>query len=89
MKRKLYKITNIEGRDFWTDSIKYEVGKIVEAPDWKKTPECGKGLHLVDDINKIKYITGFQFPCRVFEVEIIGKDYIETVHGTGYRFQER
>ena len=77
MKRKLYKITNIKGKDFWTDSIKYEVGKIVEAPDWEKTAFCGNGLHLVDDINKIEDITGFKFPCRVFEVKIIGKDYIE------------
>jgi len=76
-KTKQYKITNLEGKDFYTNSIKYEVGKTVEAPDWEKTKRCGNGLHLLDDINKIKDITGFRLPCRVFEVKIIGKEQIE------------
>ena len=75
--KKLYKITNTEGKDFYTGKIKYEVGKIIKAPDWERTEVCGNGLHLVDDINKIRDITGFRLPLRVFEVKIVGKNYVK------------
>jgi len=75
--KKLYKITNLDGTDFYTGKTKYEVGKTVEAKDWEKTEECGNGLHILEDINNIKDITGFRLPCRIFEVKIIGKDWIK------------
>jgi len=34
-------------------------------------------LHILEDINDIKDITGFRFPCRIFEVKIVGKDWIK------------
>jgi hypothetical protein len=45
----LYKSVNPEtGCDFRTGKIKYELGSIVECPDWDPDPErqCGGGLHL-------------------------------------------
>ena len=71
-KKTYYKITNIAGKDFYSNSIEYKVGMIIEAPDWKKTKKCGNGLHILDDINKIKNITGLKLPFRVFKVRVIG-----------------
>lgn len=45
----LYKSVNSkDNADFHTGKIKYDIGKIVIAPDWddKYSDECGKGLHL-------------------------------------------
>jgi hypothetical protein len=44
----LYKIVKSDSTDFYSGTIKYEVGKTVAAPDWNPDSgmECGGGLHL-------------------------------------------
>ena len=45
----LYKSVNPETFcDFYSGTIKYEVGKTITCPDWDSNPEreCGGGLHL-------------------------------------------
>jgi len=43
----LYKIVNNDYCDFYTGTIKYEVGKETICHDWSnEDKECGNGLHL-------------------------------------------
>ena len=45
---KLFKAVREDYTDFYSGEIKYEIGKVVECPDWDDefTGECGHGLHL-------------------------------------------
>jgi predicted aspartyl protease len=64
----LYKSVNPDNsNDFKTGTIKYEIGKTVEAPDWdsKYTKECGRGLHLSPTpFFALKFNVGKVLRCR-------------------------
>lgn len=65
------KFTREDGTDYYSGTIKYEVGKVITAPDWDPEPRCGGGLHFGEPGNSICFVSGT--PGRAFKVEPIGK----------------
>jgi len=64
----LYKSVNPDNRDFQTGEIKYEIGKVIECPDWDDDfeEECGKGLHLAaTPFFALNFHDGKLLKCRV------------------------
>ena len=39
--------------DFYTDKLKFEVGKTTVAPDWDSKSECGGGIHFSHSLYSI------------------------------------
>jgi hypothetical protein len=75
-KIKLWKTVRENYGSFTTESLKYNVGETVIAPDWDATfrQECGCGLHLADSPSgAIRFVAhGSKF--KLLEVEALVKD---------------
>ncbi len=86
-KQRFFKATRIDGYDFFSQSILYEVGKTVRPHRTKDTPKiCGAGLlHAADTPSET--LVGGSWPCRLFEVEgnpVAGLDAAHP-HKAGFR----
>jgi len=70
----LYKIVNEEYKDFWTDSVLYKIGTVVNCPDFDENSalECGKGLHLSPTIDEAKQFnqSGHILKCLVDKKDV-------------------
>jgi hypothetical protein len=71
LKMKLYKISDVDGLDFHTHTIKHEVGLTLHCHDWNPDPYivCGQGLHGCETIAEIFDLMGAK-PCRVFVIDV-------------------
>ena len=70
----LYKAVDTNLFDFYTHTIKYEIGKTITCPDWddNKDRECGGGLHLSPSIFWCKkFNKGRYLKCKVNIKDII------------------
>ena len=72
-KVELIKIVDNDYYDFYIHTVKYEVGKIIECPDWKDTNEieCGNALHLSKTIQKAKK---YNKPGKILKCEVLLSD---------------
>lgn len=71
------KLTQEDGTDCYSGTIKFVPGQISEAPDWEETRKCGKGLHFgtpnVCLIGVALSDAAISVPTRAFEVQPMGK----------------
>lgn len=78
-------MTREDGTDCYSGTIKFEVGKISEAPDWNETRKCGNGLHFGAPNVCLTGIAlsdaAITVPTRAFEVQPIDKEVIELEPG--------
>lgn len=65
------KFTREDGTDCFSGTIKYEVGKVITAPDWDPEPRCGGGLHFGEA--RVSICATLVAPGRSFKVEPIGQ----------------
>lgn len=67
-----YKATRPDGTDFYTGTIKYEVGKRTTHPTSKKRTKGDPSTYLsVSTV--ISDCAGFEWPCRLFLVKGVGR----------------
>ena len=67
-----YKATRLNGTDFYTGTIKYEVGKRTTHPTSKRRTKDDASTYLsVSTV--ISDCTGFEWPCRLFLVKGLGR----------------
>ena len=71
MRRTHYKATRPDGTDFRTGTIKYEVGATVTHPSAKRVKGDPSTYLSVSTVPTD--CTGFSWPCRLFEVEGVGR----------------
>ncbi|HEC82509.1 MAG TPA: hypothetical protein ENI53_01305 [Thermoplasmatales archaeon] len=69
---KLFKAVKEDYTDFYSRTIKYELGKIVKCPDWDKNYpyECGHGLHLSATPSTAILFVPFGEKYRLLECEV-------------------
>ena len=70
----LYKSVRDDYTDFYSGTVKYEPGTVVECRDWDPSPdrECGSGLHLSPSIEHCKrFRAGKYMRCEVAIADIL------------------
>src|SRR5690606_10962859 len=68
-----YKATRLDGTDFRTGTIKYEVGKQTTHPTSKKRTNDDPSTYL--SVSTVPTdCTGFRWPCRLFLVKGVGRE---------------
>jgi hypothetical protein len=67
-----YKATRPDGTDFYTGTIKYEVGKRTTHPTSKRRTKDDPSTYLSVSTTATD-CTGFEWPCRLFRVRGVGK----------------
>jgi hypothetical protein len=71
-----YKATRLDGTDFRTGTLRYEVGQTVEHPTSKRFGDMGSNrpsTYLSVSVEPGEVLTGGAWPCRVFRVEPVGR----------------
>ena len=69
---RYYKATRLDGTDFRTGTVLYEVGKRTTHPTSKKRTKNDPSTYL--SVSTVPTdCTGFRWPCRLFAVEGVGK----------------
>src|SRR5690606_17648909 len=67
-----YKATRLDGTDFYTGTIKYEVGFRVSHPTSKRRVKDDPSTYLSVSTTAIDS-TGFEWQCRLFLVKGVGR----------------
>jgi hypothetical protein len=67
-----YKATRLDGTDFYTGTVLYEVGKRTTHPTSKKRTRDDPSTYLSVSTEPTD-CTGFEWPCRLFRVEGVGR----------------
>lgn len=92
-KIKLWKATNLEGKDFYSGTVLYDTHQEIVCPDWSEnyTGECGYGLHLADSPSSARRFVGKGFVdgFRLFQVEVDINDCVCTSGNPSYPMKIR